>query len=523
MMRSSFQLLGLGALCLGTSFCATSQLAPSQLPSPSRAPLKSVAPAKLPLGVLIVSGGPSPDYNQYAIESNARYLEKLTSRARWQRVLFADGRKTSRTISALSTAKGSEQLLGWLLDWDAPPEHLTYHAPALRRIDGPSTQKSVLAQVEQLASAAKAGQSSLLYFTGHGGPGRKMRLSLSGLKSEDDFENTNYALWNREEVDVKTLAKSLEKWPPDAPLVLVMVQCHAGGFANLLFEDGDPKAAVVKRNFCGFFAATGERQASGCTSEVNEVDYQDFTTHFFAALSGVSRDGRRITGADWDKNGAVSLLEAFAWTNLHDQSIDVPLCTSDAYLRSIWPAEVAPDWVKTPYSSLIQDAAPWQRATLEGLSGALRLRGENRIQSALSQRASAARAMDDSSSSGARPASLDSDATWKRYYGLRAQLKKRFPSLVAPHNSARFQAARRGALRFLESPQAGADVAALSRVLNLWNASGESAPTREAQDQRFVRAARTLFLEKKLNAEGTPEQKSVFSQLRSAENRNPLR
>jgi len=373
--------------------------------------------------------------------------------------------------------------------------------------------------VRQLAREVKPGERALLYFTGHGSPGQKKRLTLAGIRTEEDFQNTLYAAWNSGEFSVTDLSNALQSWPAKSPLVLVMVQCHAGGFANLIFEGGDPQKPVLNRNFCGFFAATGERQASGCTSEVDEINYQDFTTHFFAALSGVSRDGRQISGADFDKNGAVSMLEALAWANLRDDSIDVPLCTSDAYLRSIWPSEVAPEWVKTSYSTLRQSAAPWQRATLEGLSSVLKLSGEKRIQSALDRRRSFAQATQNDDAP--LPASIDADAMWQRFQNLRTAVKTRFPGLNAPPGSARFKIAQSGALRYLSTRNR--DVTALSHALKLWGAQSEDAATHEAQCQRFVRAARTLFLEEKLKNEGTATQKLVFARLRNAESRNPLR
>ncbi len=514
-----FRFLALSSLCLGLASCAQSQPAQSR---PTQSPIIATkTPGKLPLRVLIVSGGPTPEFNQYAIESNARYLEKLTSRATSQRVLFADGRKNSRTIAALqlSPTAREERVFAWLFDGDEPPERITYRASTLRRIDGPSTRKSTLESVEKLAQSAKPNEASLLYFTGHGSPGQKMRLSLRGLKSEEDFENTSLDAWDEAAISVKSLAKSLEKWPRNAPLVVVMVQCHAGGFANLLFEGGDPKNPVLNRNFCGFFAATGDRQASGCTSEVDETDYQDFTTHFFAALSGIARDGRSVTGADFDKNGVVSMLEALAWANLRDESIDVPLCTSDAYLRSIWPADIAPNWAKTPYATLWRSAAPWQHATLSGLSTRLRLQGDNRILDAVELRDSAAKDLESEDPS--LPVSINENAVWTRFAALKSNLKKRFPGLKAAPKSARFQGVQGSALRYLATQKA--DVATLSRVMEEWSALSDNAAKREAQCVRFVRAARTIFLEQKLKTEGTATQKQVFARLRLAEGRNPLR
>ncbi|RYG58361.1 hypothetical protein EON80_27220, partial [bacterium] len=340
---------------------------------------QTAAPKKLPLNTLIVSGGPNPTYNQYAIESNARYVEKLTQGVTARRILFADGTKTSPTISVVKPAPDQDEqtVFNWLLRQPPVPDPIVFRASTLPQIDGPATKESVTQNIGWLAEQAKNGQKSLLYFTGHGSLGSK--VPEAGGKPEPDSQNTVYNLWSDQNISVRETAEALKNWPQASPLVVVMVQCYSGGFGNLLFEGGDPTKPLLDRNFCGFYATIGERMASGCTSQVNETDYQDFTTHFFAALTGVSRDGRKVSGADYDKNGTVTMLEAMAWTNLKDLSIDVPVCTSDAYLRNIFPATADQSWAQTPYSTIVKSAAPWQKAVLEGLSNQLGLKGELRI------------------------------------------------------------------------------------------------------------------------------------------------
>ena len=132
---------------------------------------------------------------------------------------------------------------------------------------------------------------------------------------------------------MRELAAHIATLPPEVPVTLVMVQCFAGAFGNLVFTGGDPKAAAVEREIAGFFAATREREAAGCTPEVNEAEYHDFTSYFFAALTGRDRVGRAVTGADYNQDGKVGMDEAYTYSLIHDVSIDVPVCTSDVYLR----------------------------------------------------------------------------------------------------------------------------------------------------------------------------------------------
>ena len=62
-----------------------------------------------------------------------------------------------------------------------------------------------------------------------------------------------------------------------------MVQCYSGAFGNLLFQGGDPAAEAVDHDIAGFFATVKEKMAAGCTPAVDERDYKDFSSYFFAA------------------------------------------------------------------------------------------------------------------------------------------------------------------------------------------------------------------------------------------------
>lgn len=309
--------------------------------------------ADVPLRALLVGGGPDTKHNQVAIESNVRYVHKLLPSNASARVLFADG--DPKTADVLyQSEKGRERLR---------PANL----PA---INGPSQASAVAAEFRRLQSASTP---LLLYFTGHGSP-----------NPGGDFNNNDYDLWGGGRLSVRELAAQMKTLPQGTPVALVMVQCFSGAFANLLFEDGDPANPAVSRDFCGFFASRPERTAAGCTSEVNEAEYHDFTSYFFAALSGVDRVGRRVSGADYDKNGTVGMDEAFAYTLIHDASIDTPVCTSDVFLRHVVKT-TDDEAMQTPYSQVTAWANPSQRAALEQLSAQTGLRGDGRLGAALTE------------------------------------------------------------------------------------------------------------------------------------------
>ena len=464
-----------------------------------------------PLRTLIVSGGPDYEYNQYAIESNARYVESLTRQSSWRRIHFADGKAGSRTIAVAQNSPDfrARRALAWILNEELPEDEIVARASQLPQIDGASTPASVARVLTDFSQPAP-GERGLLYFTGHG--------SAGGSRMRPDYDNTTFALWNDSEISEREVARSLRLWPANNPLFVVAVQCHSGGFANLIFQDGDPKKPLLNRDIAGFFSSTGQRMAAGCTSEVNERDYQDFTTHFFAALSGISRDGRKISGADYDRNGAVSGSEAFAWAGLNDLSIDVPVTTSDAYLRSIF-AQQNDNWKNTPYSQLTASAQPWQIALLNGLSARLNLKGEARVAAALA----AFRAAQNNANHDEEIAvsGVNEKVLGQRLQTLKYQIQTKFPALKQAPQSSKYRIARDGAQTWLQARTA--DVNYLDDALNKYGRAQGNGEVRAAMLERFVRTAYTIALQKRLREQGTPAQQAAFAKLRRAEGRNPLK
>src|SRR5690606_1951746 len=137
---------------------------------------------------------------------------------------------------------------------------------------------------------------------------------------------------------------------------------YSGSFANVIFENGDPKAPLSSRDIVGFFASTKDRVAAGCTPAINEEYYYDFTTYFFAALTGIDRLNRPFQGdADFNKDGKIGLDEAFYWSVINDNSLDVPVAASDVFLERFAPLEGGA-WLGTSYQTLLGWASPAQHA-----------------------------------------------------------------------------------------------------------------------------------------------------------------
>lgn len=476
----------------------------------------------LPLRVLIIGGGPDLANNQVAIESNVRYVGKLLPPNTPHTTLFADGDPNRPTVlydDAVREVPIGEQILNLI----APASETGtshYRKPNLGlTVDGASRNPEidkVFGKISQDESVAESGHRLLLYFTGHGSPGVR------------DIDNNMYDLWeerrnaaNRESnnLTVRELARQMARLPNTVPVDIVMVQCFSGAFGNLIFENGNPKGDLINRDFCGFFATVADRVAAGCTSAVNEAEYRDFTSFFFAALSGRDRVGRRVNGADYNGDGRIGMDEAFYYTLIHDDSIDVPVCTSDVFLRRFVPADDN-EIFTAQYNTILPWANPAQRSALEALSERLHLSGNNRLTTAFNMR----REMGTSSR---RPRNEVRD-TQRRFQSIqndsRAQITRLFPDLKLSDPAAR-KAARSAAIAQLtREAKEGKwkDLLDADEALDKAEHKVEDQEIADSQIIRFVRLAKSVILAHRLREGNDAGLKTRFARLTAAEGRTVL-
>ena len=261
-----------------------------------------------PLRALMLGGGPDLSHNQAAIESNVRYIDRLLPPDAEKRVLFFDGRAQSKDVLC-EDSSGKQYYRSAA---SAPAGWAGHAACRQGRIPGAGLRPGVR-------------------------PGADLRHRPRQPRRRDAGQQRLRLVERRRYLSVRTLASQIKTLSESTPVTLVMVECFSGSFGNLLFQNGDPNAPLIHRDLCGFFASISARPAAGCTPEINEADYRDFTGYFFAALSGRSRLGQPVTGADYNHDGKIGMDEAFAYTLIHDDSIDTPVCTSDVFLRRFVP------------------------------------------------------------------------------------------------------------------------------------------------------------------------------------------
>ena len=302
----------------------------------------------------------------------------------------------------------------------------------------------------------------------------------------------------------------------------VMVQCHCGGFADLIFNEADPTKGTSKASRCGFFATVYNRPAAGCTPDINEEAYQEYSTYFWEAIRGISRTGKPIGNCDYDQNGSVSFAEAHAYAVLTSTTIDISVCTSDSFLRAYSKskgnngATASLLTSDSPYSTLISRATPVQKAILNGLSEQLKLSAPNRGKEAweLAQQVTKQKQQ------------LSPDLRTKTrelatlHKELRSRLTRDWPELNNPFNpvlpkllkeqSEQILATAKSHPRYARSLQLKQEVDQLeARLLDL--------DRRWAKAQRLLRALETVALAANLPQVASEQMQQRYAELLNAE------
>jgi hypothetical protein len=111
----------------------------------------------------------------------------------------------------------------------------------------------------------------------------------------------------------------------------------------------------------------------GCTPEVNEADYRDYSSSFFAGLSGITRTGDRATSADYNRDGKVSYAEAHAFAKIDNQSTDLPVSTSEVWLQKQTGETQRQAIWNQPIADVLKSARPEQSYVVRSLAQQLGL------------------------------------------------------------------------------------------------------------------------------------------------------
>ena len=277
---------------------------------------------------LTVGGGYDPQGNQVSLERNVDFFRQVLAERRPDRpphdiFFFADGADSHRDLQYRDPdfECSAGRRIAIELFGDADDLEIAYRNHTLEGVRQATSPRAIRDRLRDLGRQMGGDDRLMVYVTAHGGSGE-----------DESPRNTSIYTWNHRRFRASEFENWLDQTPQAAPVVMVMVQCYAGGFANVIFNDADPDKGLSRQLRAGFFAQVHDRPAAGCTPEVNQETYQEYSSFFFAALAGHDRNGIAIEGADYDGDGKVSFAEAHAYAVCESETIDIPVRTSDAFL-----------------------------------------------------------------------------------------------------------------------------------------------------------------------------------------------
>lgn len=275
---------------------------------------------------LTIGGGYSPSGNQASIENNVLYAQRVLRdqpSIATNHIYFADGDDDKADVQVVDreSIPKSNRLMAEFFG-STNDLGLSYRNHLIDDVRGASTPDNVRKWFREVGSTMNDGDRLFLYVTAHG----------SSSRDRGNEYDTTIAMWDRSSLKMTEFVRLLDKLPKGVGVVCVMVQCHAGGFARMIYKDGDPDAGLSPQKRIGFFATVHDRPAAGCTSEVDEKSYVEYSTFFWAAMSGTDRLGQSIKRPDYDGDGKVSFEEAHAYVILTANTIDLPVKSSGEFL-----------------------------------------------------------------------------------------------------------------------------------------------------------------------------------------------
>ncbi|MFN7876541.1 MAG: hypothetical protein ACK5PB_14580 [Pirellula sp.] len=275
---------------------------------------------------VVIGGGFSRESNQASLEANLIFFQEVLAERgldkNRQFYYFADGDDPGEDLQIVAPKQKVEHELFDVMRGihRQDLEEVEYRNHEVTNVVGRSSPENVKECLEKIATEAVAGDRIVVYITAHGGSGPR--------KSP---RNTTVMGWDRSSFSVSDFSKWLGEIPSDVSCISIMAQCYCGGFADTIFERGNEKNGLASRLHVGFFAQQHDLPAAGCRPDIENDE--EFSSYFWGAMVGKSRNGDPFVGADENGDGKVSFAEAYAFTVVSSRTIDIPLRSSDRLLR----------------------------------------------------------------------------------------------------------------------------------------------------------------------------------------------
>lgn len=281
---------------------------------------------------LIVAGGASPASSEISIEKNVIWISSILERKYGidPVIMFAAGNPAA-TADVKQLRPANEIAVNNLaiarVFGDENTALYKYKKNSVAELPGPSTSENVTRLINDSVAKLGANDNLLFIYNGHGG-----RDNLSPWRH-------HLRLWNNTELSVSDLLEATSNQHAQSRIRFVLPQCYSGPFTRLIKQSsGFNLSNAVNVTRCGFIAAPAHRESEGCTPTKEEESYIDYSTFFFAALSGESRlEEPLLANPDLNGDGYTDLREAHYYVVLNAYSKDVPRTTSEYFLEKNEP------------------------------------------------------------------------------------------------------------------------------------------------------------------------------------------
>jgi hypothetical protein len=208
---------------------------------------------------------------------------------------------------------GSINYSGWpqpVSSW--PGDGSAYTMP----VDDAGTKQALEDALDALKPKLKEDDMLLIHTNNHGG---------------HDGTESYLCTYSGPDYTASDFATKLGELPAFADLIVMMEQCHSGGFNDVVIE-----------------SSTAERTtfAAACTegkSSIGGADFDPFARDWIAALAGADPYGAAlVSDPDYDSSGKISAREAFAYADDIHHSFDSPVYSAygpdagDQHLHQKW-------------------------------------------------------------------------------------------------------------------------------------------------------------------------------------------
>ena len=274
--------------------------------------------------VLLIGGGFEPVRSEGQIELNVRWVQQILNEkgidvTTW----FTDGNSEGADVVSLAPAEETTTLTPLARIFDNRKfDSLRYREHAVPDVTGGTDASTLLPALSKRLSADP--NSLFLIYNGHGN------------QPSSNAAGASINLWNNSSLDAVGLHGMLE--PRNAPFRWVFAQCYSGGFHRLAYDNPITGLQLGEAQRCGFTSESAYRVAESCSVSLDVGDYRDYTTYFFAALSGTERDGDELDrDPDSNGDGVTSPREAHLYTLEYADSNELSRSTSEDYLDEWQP------------------------------------------------------------------------------------------------------------------------------------------------------------------------------------------